>query len=1024
MKIKNIYNSSSIRTKIIAIFIGLITVILTVLGAIVFSNWYNSAHEVTSELSKKINEDISLKVSGFLNNPLELNEAHANLITYDYVDMDDEESRERFFILSLQNYDEQVYSFSFGTINGEYYGARRNEDNIIEIMRNDASTGGYSWYYSVDEDLKADERVVVAGLFDPRIRPWYTEAVDSGNTIFSPVYKHFIIEDLAISLATPIYDNGGLLKGVLGTHLVLSNINDFLVDTVAANNGSSIIIDMNTNELIANSMELNNYKLLEDNSFSRINIDELEDDTFKKAYDYYIENQVSDFEFGNNLNSQYYSINEIHENGIDWLIITTIPQGTLFAQLTQNIYWMIIIFIISLFLLIFIYNFVISKVFKPIDQLVDISKDYSRGDFTRRMVRQGKDEFSKLAYAFNTMADQIKAIVNGLEQTVLERTENLRIANETLKESEQRFKILHNASFGGIALHDKGLILDCNQGLSDVTGYSMEELIGMDGLLLIAPDYRDFVMEKITSGYEEPYQVYGIRKNKEIYPLKLEAKNVPYKGKKVRVVEFRDITNERQLESDIKKEKESLAFTLKSIGDAVIATDASGIITGINPIACKLTGWSEEEAINQPFEKVFNITFEDENQPIDDPVEKALSTDSIVELANHTILISKDQTRYYIEDTAAPIKNSEHKNIGVVLVFRDVTEKKRTEREIKHLSEHDYLTSLYNRLYYYEKFNNFHCPDFYPLGLMMLDVNGLKIINDAYGHQVGDEALIEISNALKEIFEEKDIVSRIGGDEFTVLLPNTSKEVIEQYKEKLLATMKTRRIKNIELSLAVGYELIEDNSDEIDEIEKNAENRMYAHKSLQGASVRSKAINAILYTLTEKYEAEKRHSIEVAHLCKKIGKELDFKEDELKEIEQAGLFHDIGKISIPDVILNKPGKLTEEEFDIIKSHTQVGYQILRAADEYSDLAVHALHHHERWDGNGYPSGMKGEEIPLFSRIINICDAYEAMTSDRPYRKRMSKEKAISEIIRYSGIQFDPKISKIFVEKILKSEWKS
>jgi len=550
----------------------------------------------------------------------------------------------------------------------------------------------------------------------------------------------------------------------------------------------------------------------------------------------------------------------------------------------------------------------------------------------------------------------------------------------------------------------------------------MDELMGMDGLILIAPNYREFVMNKIITGYEEPYEVFGIRKNGEIYPLKLEARNVPYEGKQVRVVEFRDISKQRQLESDVKKEKESLAFTLNSIGDAVIATDANGIITGINPIACKLTGWSEKEAINQPFSKVFKITFEDENTLIEDPVKKALFTNSIVELANHTILISKNQTRYFIEDTAAPIKNTEGENIGVVLVFRDVTEKKKTERDIKHLSEHDYLTSLYNRHYYYERFSYFHRPEFYPLGLMMLDVNGLKIINDAFGHQIGDEALIMIGNLLKEVFGDKDIISRIGGDEFTVILPNTTPDKLQDFKDKLISAIKLKRIKNIELSLSIGYSLIYDTSEEIDEIEKIAENHMYAHKSVEGASVRSKAINAILLTLTEKHSTEKRHSIEVSHLCKQIGIELNLKEDEIKGLEQAGLFHDIGKISIPDSILNKPGKLTDEEYEIIKSHTQVGYQILRAADEYSDLAIHALHHHERWDGKGYPSRLKGEDIPLFSRIINVVDAYEAMTADRPYRKKMSQEYAVSEIVKCSGSQFDPKIAQLFVEKILKAAW--
>ncbi|MFA6890310.1 MAG: HD domain-containing phosphohydrolase, partial [Bacilli bacterium] len=138
-------------------------------------------------------------------------------------------------------------------------------------------------------------------------------------------------------------------------------------------------------------------------------------------------------------------------------------------------------------------------------------------------------------------------------------------------------------------------------------------------------------------------------------------------------------------------------------------------------------------------------------------------------------------------------------------------------------------------------------------------------------------------------------------------------------------------------------------------------------------------------------------------------------------LKQAGLFHDIGKISIPDSILNKPEKLTDEEYDIIKTHTEVGYQILRAADEYSDLAIHALHHHERWDGKGYPTALEGNDIPLFSRIICVVDAYEAMTADRPYRKRLTKEHAIAEIRKCSGTQFDPKIAKIFIEQILRKE---
>lgn len=345
---------------------------------------------------------------------------------------------------------------------------------------------------------------------------------------------------------------------------------------------------------------------------------------------------------------------------------------------------------------------------------------------------------------------------------------------------------------------------------------------------------------------------------------------------------------------------------------------------------------------------------------------------------------------------------------------------KRT-KELNYLTNHDFLTDLSNRRYYYEQFKKLDQPAYYPIGIMMLDVNGLKIINDAFGHTVGDKALRMMGRILDDIFEGMDVVARIGGDEFAVLLPNSSLEKLEHYKETIKEAVKKHKINNIELSLAIGFELKNSTEEAIDDILKIAENHMYRHKTTEGSSVRNRAISAILKTLTDKYHIEREHAFRVSHLCKAIGQHLNLRDDELNELEQAGLLHDIGKISIPDVILNKPSKLTEEEFQIIKSHTEIGYQILKAADEYSGLAIHALHHHERWDGKGYPGGLKGKDIPLFSRIICIVDAYEAMTADRPYRKKMTKEYAISEIKRCSGTQFDPDLATKFIEKVLETQ---
>ena len=373
---------------------------------------------------------------------------------------------------------------------------------------------------------------------------------------------------------------------------------------------------------------------------------------------------------------------------------------------------------------------------------------------------------------------------------------------------------------------------------------------------------------------------------------------------------------------------------------------------------------------------------------------------------------------YYFESTISPMFDESKTIIGAVGVSRDISEPMRKQKEIEYISQHDYLTGIYNRRYFETQLEQKNQSELYPLGIMMVDVNGLKIFNDAYGHNVGDQVLIRVAKKIQEHISSKDILCRIGGDEFALLVSKTTDEEMQLLKEMIQDIISIEEVENVRLSVAVGYCIKNDVSMLFEEVIKVSENMMYRNKITEGKSIRNNAIKAIMKTLTDKYLEEKIHSTRVSMICRQIGEALNIRSDDLKELEMAGLFHDIGKISIPDAILEKPGKLTEEEYKIIKTHTENGYHILRAADEYSNLAEYALSHHEHWDGLGYPQKRKGEEIPLFSRIICIADAYEAMTSDRVYRKKLSQEVATKEIIRCAGTQFDPTLAKIFVEKVL------
>lgn len=464
-------------------------------------------------------------------------------------------------------------------------------------------------------------------------------------------------------------------------------------------------------------------------------------------------------------------------------------------------------------------------------------------------------------------------------------------------------------------------------------------------------------------------------------------------------------------------QKEEIEATLLAIGDAVIATDHNGHVTNINSIATTLTGFTKEDTLGQPFSNFFTIINETTEEQLPCPVTRVIDTKETVHLENNTVLIAKDGTRRIIEDSAAPILNSDGSLLGVILVFRDVTERKHKQQEIEYLSTHDFLTGLYNRRYFAEHLAKNDHKEHYPLGIMMVDVNGLKIINDAYGHDVGDSILTESATVMYNELKHRGRVFRIGGDEFTIVVGNTSSDELEDIKDRLITACQNIKIENIALSLSIGYDIKYDSDDNMSEVYKKAENDMYRYKLIEGRSARNNTIQAIFETLTSKFHSERTHSTRVASLCKQMGIAMELRSDDIKELEMAGMFHDIGKIAVPDRVLYKPSSLSKEEFNIIKSHTKTGYQILHAADEYSKLAEYALYHHEHYDGSGYPEGLSGTNIPLFARIIGITDAFEAMTSDRPYRTALTNEEAIEELIKYKDKQFDPTLVDVFVDLV-------
>lgn len=354
----------------------------------------------------------------------------------------------------------------------------------------------------------------------------------------------------------------------------------------------------------------------------------------------------------------------------------------------------------------------------------------------------------------------------------------------------------------------------------------------------------------------------------------------------------------------------------------------------------------------------------------------------------------------------------------VIAIARNITSDKVRRDYVEFLSYHDPLTGLYNKRFFVEELKRLDVERNYPLCIVMADVNGLKLVNDAFGHTMGDELLVKVADALKEACREDEIISRIGGDEFVVLIPSMPNEHAKLLIDRIQKIASRTQVNGVDISVSFGWEVKTRLDQDIGEVFNDAEDMMYARKLIESPAMREKTIKTVIESVQQKSDIEKKHMDSVTKLCKAFAKSLDMNDREIEKMKTIAMLHDIGKSVISEAILNKEGLLTEEEYAEVKKHAEVGYRILSSVNEYAEEAEVVLHHHERYDGTGYPMGLSGEAIPLKSRILAIVDAYEAMTSDRPYRKRLTVEEAKEEIKSQSGKQFDPRLASWFISKII------
>lgn len=361
----------------------------------------------------------------------------------------------------------------------------------------------------------------------------------------------------------------------------------------------------------------------------------------------------------------------------------------------------------------------------------------------------------------------------------------------------------------------------------------------------------------------------------------------------------------------------------------------------------------------------------------------------------------------------------------IMMIMTDVTAKLEAENEIRYLSYHDKLTGLYNRAYVEKTLEDWNSATISSLGVIVIDMNGLKITNDVFGHEQGDLFLIKLARILEQSCRRVDLVARWGGDEFIVLLPDADEAICLQIIRRVEERCACEQGTVIRLSAAMGCATKKEAPFKLNELFSVAENKMYGNKLETRHAVRASIIEDMEKQLYKNCFVNYGHHERLQRLCQAFAAfcGFDLNSNEMKPMLQLVALHDIGKIAIQPEILGKSAALTQTEWELMKSHSEIGYRMAQSIGD-PQLAEIILAVHERWDGQGYPHKLKGGQIPLLARFFAIIDVFDVLTHSRPYAPAFDLPNALAEIEAGRGTQFDPELLDQFVLFMEKQESKN
>ncbi len=644
----------------------------------------------------------------------------------------------------------------------------------------------------------------------------------------------------------------------------------------------------------------------------------------------------------------------------------------------------------------------------------------------QHMLLNEQDAWYQLIVNSLTLEGHIRYIISIINITEQKKLESKLIQNEAL------FQAVFDQAPIGISVTSKDENLystvsagsNVNQAYVDILGRSREELAKLHWTDITHPDdltADSAQVSRLLAGHIDHYRMekrYFKPDGSTIW-VNFTASTLrnPINQSSSYLCLLEDITKRKTLEQSLQESERSKSVLLSHLPGLAYRclNDPQWTMKFVSDGCFALTGYYAESLVDNR-----DLCYNDLIAPAYQAMVYEKWQQVIAARGNfrleYEIITASGETKWVLE-MGQPIFDAAGQLEALEGVVYDITDQKQREQQILFMSEHDETTKLYNLLYFDKVCRRYNLEHTYPLTVVQCDLDGLRLINNAFGIDEGNALLARVSALLAHNCSDRDVLARTGDDDFSLLMLHTGAEAAEAFireTEHSINAENSREGVPYHVSLSFGYSTRQSPDEEVGVMLKNAFSSLQNQKILNMRSSHSATLSSIMTALHARSEETEEHAQRLLALTAMIGRELDFSQKSMAELALFSKLHDIGKIGISDAILNKPGPLTEAEWMVMRTHSEIGCRIAKSLEDIAHVANDILTHHERWDGAGYPQGLRGEAIPLPARILAVADAYDAMTQDRVYRKAMPKEAALNEIQGQAGKQFDPQIVQTFL----------